>query len=127
MRQNPKITTSFKQRGLKHRRLKLLETPREWDPILEEAALAYRDTAVTKVITIDSGRVFRYMKTNPGKYKEILDKVAEDDFYILIVKKRIDDALKRQTLKGTWVRVNDPGKAALYVNKAGARLGIFGG
>jgi hypothetical protein len=127
--------TSYKPVRRTPHRLKLLESPREWDGLFEAAALGYRDTAVTRVVTIDSGRVWRYMKANPDKYHDVLDFVAQDEFNILAVKKRINDALKRQCLSGIWFKVPGTswertgrgGRGALYVNKAGAGLGIFGG
>lgn len=127
--------TSYKGKRRKPPRLKVLDSPREWDTILEAAALEYRATAVTRVVTVDSGRVWRYMKAHPQdpRYKPILDFVAADEFNILTVKKRINDALNRQCLTGIWFKVPGSswqrtgrgGRGALYVNEVGARLGIF--
>ena len=82
-------------------RLRVLESPREWDALFERACLEYKATATSRLISVDSGRVWNYMKRQAWA-KDISSFVESDEFNIISVKKRINDAIKRQSKAGIW-------------------------
>ena len=106
-----------------------MDSPREWDRLFEEAALEYKATAASKVVTVDSGRVWSYIKKHPDKYPQIIEYVERDEFAIIAVKQRINAAIRRQGIKGIWFMgsgftLSNRTGGNLYVNAVGKKEGV---